>query len=520
MYKSGDTPDYVAALDIGTTTIRCQIINSRTETVGVAYSAVQLHYPKPGYVEIIPDKLLEEIIKVVKQAVEDAKISISEIKSVGISTQRATFITWKKDSGEYLHNLITWKDLRAVTLIKQVNSAWLTNVVRWAAYFLYLISRNKRYGVGSKLKFCSNHVSIRLLWVLQNIKEAKEAAEKNNLMFGTLETWLIYKLTGGETYVTDISNASATGLYDPFDLDWGIMTNILGIPRNIFPKIVNNDYEFGSIKTHYFGMPIKIGCVMADQSASMFGSCSFYNHDIKVTMGTGAFLDVNTSTNIHPSLNGMYPLIGWKLKDEIVYLTESSCLDAGSLIEWMLNTGFINEPTETADMALKINDTDGVFFIPAFSGLGPPINNEKAATGFIGIKPTTSREHLVRAVLESIVFRVALAYDLLKAERCENYKTIRIDGGVSRNNFICQMLADLTGLAVERQSSEMSVLGVAFLAGITCGIWSDKEQLKEFHETEKVFTPCTSEEYKNACRRNLSEWMVAAYRFKSWYKEN
>ncbi|KAJ8972248.1 hypothetical protein NQ317_011073 [Molorchus minor] len=185
------------------------------------------------------------------------KNRFSEIKSLGISTQRASFITWQKDTGKYLHNFITWKDLRALKLIKEINSSWLTTVVRWIAYSAYLISRNRKYGMGSKLRFASNHVSIRLLWVLTNIPGVKEALEKDNLLFGTLDTWLIYKLTGGKLHVTDISNASATGFFDPFDLDWGIVAKLLKIPLNILPKVVDNDYNFGVTREEFLEFPLQ-----------------------------------------------------------------------------------------------------------------------------------------------------------------------------------------------------------------------------------------------------------------------
>ncbi|KAJ8963301.1 hypothetical protein NQ318_018770 [Aromia moschata] len=401
---SGDSSGFILGLDIGTTTIRCHVFNQLTNVTGAASTAVKLHYPKPGYVEIIPDILFNDILEVIKKAVEDANISFSQVKSLGISTQRATFITWRKDTGEHLHNLITWKDLRAFKLIKEINSAWSTHALRWAAYCLYLVSRNKKFGVGSKLKFSSNH--------------------------------------------------------------------------------------------------------MADQSSAMFGSCCFSENDIKVTMGTGAFLDVNTSNSIHPSLNGMYPLVAWQIKGSMIYMSEVSCSDAGSLIEWMISIGLIVNPAQTLEMAYKVSDTDG-----------PPINDEKAATGFVGIKPTTTKEHMVRAVLESIVFRIALAYDLLKNERNKEYKFIRVNGGVSNNDFICQMLANLTNLVIERDRSEMSVCGVAFLAGLSCGVWKDEKELSSFYKVEKTFKP-NSIEFREQIRNRLSKWMTAVERFKSWYKES
>ncbi|KAJ8972247.1 hypothetical protein NQ317_011072 [Molorchus minor] len=243
---------------------------------------------------------------------------------------------------------------------------------------------------------------------------------------------------------------------------------------------------------------------MADQSAAMFGSCCFYENNIKITMGTGAFLDVNTYDLIHPSLNGMYPLVGWSINGSMIYLSEVPCSDAGSLVEWMMSIGLVDNPNQTSEMAYAVSDSDGVYFIPAFSGLGPPINDEKAATGFVGIKPTTNKEHMVRAVFG------------------------KINGGVAKNDFICHMLADLTNLVVERQTSEMSVLGVTFLAGLSCGnkilqllesMWKDKDELDSYHKIDDIFKPSITEDYSEKIRRQLDKWMEAVERFKAWYKE-
>nr|CAH7718869.1 unnamed protein product [Callosobruchus chinensis] len=466
----GDCGGYVAALDVGTTTVRCHILNSLAETIGAAHKKVTLHYPHPGWVEINPDEIFADVLQVIKTAVENANITFIQIKSLGISTQRATFITWKKDTGENLHNFITWKDLRAREYLKALNASWRMTFFRHAALLMYWLTGIKKFGMASKLKIMSSHVSGRLLWVLQNIQAVRDALESDNLMFGTFDTWLIYKLTGSCKYVTDISNASATGFYDPFDLNWGTVAKLLKIPIQCLPKVVESDFDFGNVEKTFFGTPIQIACVMADQSSSMFGSCCFADNDLKITLGTGAFLNVNTAGKIQPSLNGMYPLIGWQQGQDLVYMCEVPCPDAGSLIEWLQNADLVREASITSQLAASVEDNGGVFFIPAFSGLGPPLNNENAGTGFIGIKPTTKKEHMVRAVLESIAYRAVLCYDLLRKERNSKYHSIHIDGGVSNSNFICQLIADLSGLPIIRlESSEISVLGVAYLSGLKCG---------------------------------------------------
>jgi putative glycerol kinase 5 len=510
---------YIAALDVGTTTIRCIILDSSAQTVGSSRSTIKLIYPKPGFVEINPNQLWEQILEVVKNAISDANLSIESIKCLGISTQRATFLTWSRDTGEPFHNFITWKDIRAKKLCKDLNASPTVKLFRYAAYSLYLVTRSDRFLTGSRLKLASNHVTGRLLWTLQNIPELKSAISQNNVMFGTIDTWLLYKLTKGNLHVTDISNASATGFFDPFVFEWGSWAKVvLGIPESILPQVVPNDFDFGETAQEIFGTSLPIRCVMADQSSSMFASCCFNVDDIKVTLGTGAFLDVNTATKIHTSVTGIYPLIGWKISDNTVNIGEVACNDCGSFVQWLLSIGLISNPSEIYEMVTSVEDSDGVCFIPAFSGFGPPINDELAGSGFIGIKPTTTNKHLVRSVLEGIVYRVVLAYQTLKRERNREYSKIIVDGGVAKNDFVCQTLADLTGIIVERlDSTEMSVLGVGFLAGIKTGVWDGKADLNKLNKTEKSFKPKIHSEM---CMNQFSKWSNAIKRFTSWYAED
>ncbi|KAK9891060.1 hypothetical protein WA026_013386 [Henosepilachna vigintioctopunctata] len=410
------------SLDIGTTTIRCLIIDSSTRVLGSAFAKVELLYPEECRVEIDPEWLWDTIISVVKNALYDAKISASEVKSLGISSQRATFITWHKDTNKPFHNFITWKDVRSSNLIEKWNNSMIIKSLRTASYLLYLITRNARYLAGSRLKMGCSHVSSRLLWVLDNIPEIREEIKKHNVMFGTLETWLLYRLTNHKTYVTDISSASATGFFDPFTLEWGSWAiNILKIPKEILPPVVENDYNFGS--TDYFGAPISISTVLADQTAAMLGSCCFKENTLKITIGTGSFINVNTGSRADCTFDGMYPLVGWKLEGIMTYLTEAPCSDGGSLVEWMKVAGYVKD---IADINRIVNgeDVNDLYFIPAFSGLGPPFNDAKAASGFIGIKPTTTSDQMALAVLESITFRVGLAFQALKSDCNRPFKKI------------------------------------------------------------------------------------------------
>ncbi|KAI4468443.1 sugar kinase [Holotrichia oblita] len=340
------------------------------------------------------------------------------------------------------------------------------------AHLIYLFSRKDRFLMGSRLKLSTIQCTSRLLWVLQNIPEVREAASKHNLCFGTIDTWLVHKLTGGTKFITEVSNASSTALFDPFVMDWSdVPTIIMKIPKHIFPQIVNSDYDFGYTIPEIFGTSIRIGSVIADQQASMFGSFCFKRKDLKITIGTGSFININTDGQPVASAEGTYPLVAWTLNNVSTYVTEASCKDAGSLIQWALDTGIASEVSKIAAQAYSVKDSDGVFFIPAFSGLGPPLSDDLAATGFLGLKPTTTKNHMMRAILESIVYTVVTAYNTLHHDKHYELKQISVDGGVSNNDFVCQLLADVLNLSVVRYiSHERTILGATFLAGLNTGI--------------------------------------------------
>lgn len=506
---------YIAALDVGTTTVRCHVLDEKAVTVATCEEKVELLYPQPGYVEIDPEKLWHIIVKVIKNALNNSKIDPKSIVCLGISCQRGSFTTWNMKDGKCYHKFITWKDLRADALVKEWNSAMSIRGLRLGAHILYTLSRSKRFLAGSVFKFMNTQITLRLLWALQHVPGLQEAAVQGNAVFGGVDCWLLYKLTG--KHVTDVSSASATGLFDPFTMSWaGWAMNILKLPKTIFPEVVDTGGHFGVTPKEIFGIEIPILCSMADQAASLFGSGCFDPGDLKVTMGTGSFINVNTGTKPHASITGLYPLVGWRIGDELVYIVEGASNDTGVLIEWAKKIGIINNATETSDIATAVPDSDGVYFIPAFSGLQAPMNDHTAAAGFIGIKPTTEKSHIVRSLLESIAYRILLLYESLCKETNFVYKKIRVDGGVSNNNFIMQLLADLIDLEVERATStEMSILGVAFLAGLQCGVWKTKNDLLKLRQTGTTFK--SDKESRIKYESIIAQWYRAVERFEGWY---
>ncbi|XP_049278492.1 putative glycerol kinase 5 [Anopheles funestus] len=524
---------YIATLDVGTTTIRCFIYatstNGEPASIGTAYDQVQLIYPAPGWVEINPDKLWTSVLQTIRKATEDANLSMDQLTCLAISTQRNSFTCWNRNTGQVYHNFITWKDLRADQLVKDWNNSLMLRVIKLGASFLHFFTRSKRFLAGSVIKLMNPQVTLRLSWVLQNNPSLKEDLKTGNVLYGTIDSWLLYRLRQGTDpagpveHISDVTNCTSTGFYDPFGEEWaGWALSLFSIKKELLPKVVDNSYDFGHVHETLLGTKIKIAASVSDQSASLWGTCCFERGDVKITMGTGSFLNVNTGTKCLASVHGLYPLIGYKLqsgKDSMVdinYLMEGASNDTGSIIEWALNMGFFEDPAESASMAMSVPNSDGVLFVPAFSGLGPPIQDDSAGSGFIGIKPSTRKEHMVRALLESLAFRVALLHDCALKETGFSFTSIKVDGGVSKNDFICQTLANLTGIVVERgEVTDSTAMGAMFMAGLNCGIWNTKQQLVDVRKVEKKFSPDMTQRTKQL--KQMRGWERAVDRFKKWY---
>ncbi|XP_013163208.1 PREDICTED: putative glycerol kinase 5 [Papilio xuthus] len=511
---------YILSLDIGTSTIRSVIYNSRTEIVGNAFNQVVLHYPKPGFVEIDPEELWVSIIEAVKKSLQDASLSAGQIAAMGISTQRSTFITWSRKTGRPFHRFCTWKDIRADKLVKEWNNSYTWKCIKVGAYILHMVSRSKRFKAGSVFKFSNNQTTLRLFWALNNVQSLKTAVESGDAMFGTLDTWLLYKLTGNKLHMSDVSSASATGFFDPFTMQWaGWAMSIFGIPMSALPEVVDTAGDhFTSTDPEIFGCAIPIRCCIADQTASMWGSCCFDVGEVKLTMGTGTFFNINTGRTPHASVSGLYPVVGWRLGNELVFSAEGANNDTATVIKWAQSINLFENPSDTADIAMSVSDTDGVYFIPAFSGLGPPYNDCTAGTGFVGIKPSTNKAHLVRAVLEAIAFRTVQLFQCIRSETSYAFHSIRVDGGVSNNEFIAQLVSDLTGLRVERpEQVEMSSLGCAHIVGLHLGIFKSKDEIISLRKIGKIFTPRAY--VKKNYEYTFSRWEDAVKRMCGWYTE-
>ncbi|XP_043348820.1 putative glycerol kinase 5 isoform X8 [Dermochelys coriacea] len=489
---------YVVGVDVGSMVLRCHVYDQTAEVRGASSKKVETLHPHLGWVELDPEVLWTQVTDVIKEAVQAAGLQMNQIAGLGISTQRGTFITWNKKTGKPFHNFISWQDQRAAELVNSWNRGLILKAIHIISTILYFLTRSDRYLAASSLTFTTQHVSLRLSWILQNITEVQQAANENNCCFGTIDTWLLYKLTKGSVYATDYSNASSTGIFEPFQMWWSsVLSKLFSIPMSIYPPVEDTNHSFGSVDAEIFGVPIPIMALVADQQAAMFGQCCFHAGDVKLTMGTGIFWDVNTGNHLHTPRAGLYPVIGWKIGKEVVFLAEGNASDAGSTIKWAKELDLFTSVDETSRMARSVIDSEGVCFVPSFSGLQVPVNDPYACASFMGLKPSTTRNHLIRAVLESIAFSA--------------------DGGVSNNSFIMQMTSDLINKKIDKPvNTDMSCLGAAFLAGLALGFWTDKEQLKKLRRTEIVFEPQRdSGEYQLA----MDNWIKAVQRSLNWYSQ-
>uniref|UniRef100_A0A8V5HAG5 Glycerol kinase 5 n=1 Tax=Melopsittacus undulatus TaxID=13146 RepID=A0A8V5HAG5_MELUD len=459
--SGADAARYVVGVDVGSTVMKCHVYDRAAAVRGSSSRKVESLYPRLGWVELDPEVLWSQFVGVIKEAVQAAGLHMRQVAGLGISTQRGTFITWHKRTGKPFHNFISWQDVRSAELVNSWNKSLLL--------------------------------------------KAEEAARKNNCCFGTVDTWLLYRLTKGSVYATDYSNASATGVFEPFTKCWNpTLCNLLSIPMSIYPPVKDTSFNFGSADSEIFGVPIPIMAVVADQQSAMFGECCFHPGDVKLTMGTGGFWNVNTGEHLFASRRGLYPLIGWKIGEEVVYLTEGCISDVGTVIKWAQDINLFTNVDETAKMARSIVDSEGVCFVPGFQ---VSVNDPYICASFMGLKPSTTRSHLVRAILESVAFRNKQLYDMIVKKIRIPLQTIRADGGVSNNSFVMQMTSDLINKKIEKPvNADMSSLGAAFLAGLASGFWTGKEQLKKLRQIEVVFEPQKdSKEYKPA----MDTWLQA-----------
>ena len=449
MTKTQNLTKYIMALDQGTTSSRCIIFDKYGNIISVAQKEFNQIYPKPGYIEHDPMEIWSSELSVAMEAMVKAGLTYENISGIGITNQRETTVVWDRHSGEPVYNAIVWQCRRTSEYADSLKEEGLTETIRNKTGLVI-----DAYFSGTKLK-----------WILDNVKDVRERAEKGDLLFGTIETWLIWKLTKGQVHATDYSNASRTMLFNINTLEWDddILAQ-LDIPKCMLPKAVPSSSIFGETSAEFFGCPIPIGGAAGDQQAALFGQTCFDAGEAKNTYGTGCFLLMNTGENPIFSKNGLVTTIAWGLDGKVTYALEGSIYVAGAAIQWLRDEmHFIDSSQDSEYMARKVPDTNGCYVVPAFTGLGAPHWNTGARGMIIGITAATSKEQITRAALESMAYQTRDLLEEMERNSGIKLKELKVDGGASKNDFLMQFQADILNCRVVRPKDiETTALGACY----------------------------------------------------------
>lgn len=473
--------EYIMTLDEGTTSARCIIYDRRGEVISVGQKEFKQIYPNDGWVEHDAMEIYSTQLAVAQEALLMASLSYRDINCIGITNQRETTIVWDKETGRPIYNAIVWQCRRTVETAEWLKEHGYGDMIR------------KKTGLIVDAYFSAT----KLKWILDNVKGAREKAERGELLFGTVETWLIWKMTGGKSHLTDYSNASRTMMFNINTLNWDDeILELLDIPRSMLPKPVPSAYNFGETIPELFGERLPITGAAGDQQAALFGEACFKEGEIKSTYGTGNFLLLNTGDKPVFSENGLLTTVAWGLNGEVKYALEGSVFICGAAIQWLRDEMHIlKNSAQSEKFANKVEDSDGVIVVPAFTGLGAPYWESDARGAILGLKRSTKREHVVRATLESIAFQ---SDDLIKAMEIDlgrKIECLKVDGGASLNNFLMQTQANISNLKIVRHKSiESTSLGAAYLAGLASGYYKSVDDIIECKEISREFEPEIGEE--------------------------
>lgn len=494
---------YVMALDQGTTSSRTIIFDQAGSVISVAQKEFTQIYPKPGWVEHDPMEIWSTQIGTAKEALEKANIKPEQIAAIGITNQRETTVVWDKNTGEPVYNAIVWQCRRTAPMCDDLKNRGLTEPIKQKTGLII-----DAYFSGTKIA-----------WILENVPGVRERAEKGELLFGNIDTWLIWKLSGGKTHTTDYSNASRTMIFNIHDLDWDDdILKELNIPRAMLPKALPSSYVYGHTDPAVFGAEVPIAGDAGDQQAALFGQACFEPGMAKNTYGTGCFMLMNTGDKAVPSESGLLTTIAYGINDEVKYALEGSIFITGAAIQWLRDElRIIDNAAQSEEYARKVEDTAGVYLVPAFVGLGAPYWDMYARGTIVGLTRGAKREHLVRATLESIAYQTRDVLDAMVKDSGVELKALKVDGGAVANNFLMEFQADILGVPCLRPVvAETTALGAAYLAGLAVGYWSDLDEIAANWQVDKEFVPQMAAEEREKLYRG---WKRAVERSRAWAEE-
>ncbi|MCP2014489.1 glycerol kinase [Deinococcus sp. HSC-46F16] len=491
---------YVLALDQGTTSSRALLFDREGTVQALAQKEVPPHFPRPGWVEHDPAELWSTQVGVAQEALARAGARPADVAAIGITNQRETTLLWDRRTGEPLHRAIVWQDRRTAPLCGELRARGLETAFREKTGLLL-----DPYFSGTKLR-----------WLLDHVPGARERAERGELAFGTVDSWLVYQLTGGELHVTDATNASRTLLYSLRTGSWDDeLLALLGIPRALLPEVRPSSEVYGHTAAHLFGHRIPVAGIAGDQQAATFGQACLTPGMAKNTYGTGCFLLLNTGAQAVPSAHRLLTTVAWELGGERTYALEGSVFVAGAAVGWLRDgLGLIREAGEVEALAASVPTSGGVYFVPAFVGLGAPYWDPYARGTLVGLTRGTTGAHIARAALEATAFQSAEVLLAMRGDHATPLREVRVDGGGSRNALLMQVQADLLGVPVVRpRVTETTALGAALLAGLAVGFWEGVEDVARLWQEERVFEPALADDERE---HRLARWRQAVERSRGW----
>ncbi len=494
---------YIMALDAGTTSNRCILFDHSGKICGMAQKEFTQHFPQPGWVEHDPEEVFSTQLEVARLALQNAGAAPTDIAAIGITNQRETTVVWNSRTGEPVYNAIVWQCRRTAAYCDQLAAEGWADPIRSKTGLVI-----DPYFSGTKIR-----------WILENVPGARALALDGALLFGTVETWLIWKLTGGQIHVTDYSNASRTMLFNIHTLDWDdAILQLMDIPRSMLPTPVPSSALYGTTEADFFGASIPICGAAGDQQAALFGQACFASGDAKCTYGTGAFLLMNTGSKPICSQNGLLSTIAWGIGGQVTYALEGSIFVAGAAIQWLRDElQILVSSADSEYLAKQVSDTNGCYVVPAFTGLGAPHWDPYARGTIVGLTRGTNRHHIIRATLDSIAYQVADVLQAMEADAGMKLGSVKADGGAAANNYLLQTQADISDAPVLRPKCvETTAMGAAYLAGLAVGYWASLADIQANWMPDRQFLPeIPGEERIRRCRG----WKKAVACAAAWEKE-
>jgi glycerol kinase len=494
---------YILALDQGTTSSRAIIIDHKGEIKSIAQKEFKQIFPKSGWVEHDPNEIWSSQAAVAAEATVKLGINGTDIKAIGITNQRETTIVWNRKTGKPVYNAIVWQDRRTADFCDQLKKEGKADMIRSKTGLVV-----DSYFSGTKIK-----------WILDNVEGAREKAEAGELAFGTVDSWLVWKFTRGKVHATDITNASRTMLFNIRTQQWDEeLLKILDVPRSMLPEVKQSSEYYGDTATTIFASKIPIAGIAGDQSAALFGQMCLEKAMVKNTYGTGCFMLMNIGDEFMESKNNLLTTVAWKINGKIQYAFEGSIFIAGAAVQWLRDgLGIIKTAADVEKLALSVPDTDGVYFVPAFAGLGAPYWNPDVRGTIIGLSRGTTAAHIARAAIESIAYQTLDVLKAMEADSGMEIKELRVDGGATANDLLMQFQSDLLNCQVIRPSIiETTALGAAYLAGLAVGFWKDIDEIKQLWKAEKEFTAKSNDA---TVAKGIEGWKKAIYAAKSAVEE-